>query len=312
LGEAGLTRLVDACRQCFSVTPRTEWALETTIQDLTPQMMETMHTLGFRRLHVGVQSLEERVRKVIGRRCPPGAVLEQIQAALALDWVVSVDLICGLPYQTLAGFVDGIEMLVGIGVNGFSIYELLIYPQNYKWAEQHGLTRRSHVPNYFLFQVGASLLANHGYKKNLFNHWADDRDANVYFTFPTRGEDCLAIGAIADGVFGDYHYRHPRYAPYLRAPLPGLEGGLRRNALENALHPYITAILANCIPWNLVPCFQEPGEHGAPSLLEIWLSNGLVESSPAGIELTANGAWFAGNLIADLTRRMTLQLRERG
>jgi coproporphyrinogen III oxidase-like Fe-S oxidoreductase len=264
-----------------------------------------MHSLGYRRLHMGVQSLEDRVRKVIGRRCPASEVLEKIQAVQALGWIVSVDLICGLPYQTLAGFVDGLEHLVEIGVSGFSLYELLIYPQNTKWAARHGLTGRSRVPNYFLFQTGASLLVNHGYGKNIFNHWADSYDRNLYFTFSSREEDCLAVGAIADGVFGDFHYRHPKYAPYLRAPLPGLEGGLRRTALENFLHPYTTALLSSRVPPGLLSVFQEPGERGEPPLLERWLANGLVECEPGGgFQLTANGAWFMGDLIVDLGRHV--------
>jgi hypothetical protein len=245
--------------------------------------------------------------------------LERIEAALALGWVVSVDLICGLPFQTLEGLIDGIEMLVGLGVNGFSLYELLIYPQNTRWAHQHGLAGRSHVPNYFLFQAGASLLANHGYGKNVFNHWADSYDRNVYFTFASRGEDCLALGAIADGVFGDYHYRHPRYAPYLRLPPPGLEGGLRRNALENVMQPLVTAILSSHIAPELLPmlvepggfradskAYGDPGERGGSSLLECWLSNELVAwESNGGVQLTANGAWFAGNLVNDLAHHVT-------
>ncbi len=304
LGEDGLARLVECCKQSFAVSDATEWALETTAKELTPRMMETMHSLGYRRLHVGVQSMENRVRKVIGRRCPSSEVLQRIEAALALGWVVSVDLICGLPFQTLEGFIDGIERLVEAGVNGFSLYELLVYPQNYKWADIHGLTRRSHVPNYFLFQAGASLLANYGYGKNLFNHWADCYDKNVYFTFPSRNEDCLAIGAIADGVIGDYHYRHPRYAPYLHTPLPGLEGGLRRNALENVMHPLATALLSSHINHQFLPAFLEPGDQGEPSLIDCWMENGMLENEAGGgVQLTANGAWFAGNLVHDLARR---------
>jgi coproporphyrinogen III oxidase-like Fe-S oxidoreductase len=305
LGEAGLARLVECCKENFAISPATEWALESTAKELNSGMIKAMHALGFRRLHMGVQSLEDRVRKVIGRRCPASEVLEKIQVTQALGWIASVDLICGLPYQTLEGFIDGIEMLVGLGVSGFSLYELLIYPQNSKWAANHGLTGRNRVPNYFLFQAGASVLSNHGYGKNVFNHWADSYDRNVYFTFSSRDEDCLAIGAIADGVFGDYHYRHPRYAPYLHAPPPGLEGGLRRSALENFIHPYTTAILSSHVSAGLLSVFQEPGEHGEPALLERWLSNGLVEcEAGGGFQLATNGAWFAGDLIVDLGRHI--------
>jgi coproporphyrinogen III oxidase-like Fe-S oxidoreductase len=294
LGEAALTQLVECCRECFAISPATEWALESTVEALTPGMIATMHTLGYRRLHIGVQSLQDPVRAEIGRHRSRADVLECIESTLALGWIVSVDMVCGLPFQTFEGFIDDLETLITAGINGFSLYELLIYPQNRRWAESHNLTRRSHVSNFFMLTAGASLLETRGFGKNLFNHWADARDANIYFTFPTRGEDLLAVGTIADGVFGDYHYRHPRYAPYLResqAGLPGLIGGLRRNALEKRVQPLTTSILSGFIESPLLP----------DSLATRWLQNALVKPDPrGGLALTYSGAWFAGNLIADV------------
>jgi coproporphyrinogen III oxidase-like Fe-S oxidoreductase len=229
-----------------------------------------------------------------------------------------VDLICGLPFQTLPGFIAGIEDLIAAGSNGFSLYELLIYPQNQKWAEQHLLTGRDHLPNYLMFQVGAQLLAKHGFKKNLFNHWADALDENIYFTFPVRTEDCLAVGTIADGVFGDYHYRHPRYADYLRLAqntFPGLEGGLRMTPLEAKMQPFITAIESGAIAADL-RLNLESLSSGENDLVSRWLAGGLVRESGGGmLELTDSGSWFAGNLIADLRllfpEAQALGLRER-
>ena len=305
LGAARLARLAACCRECFATSDATEWALESTVAELTPEVQAALHALGYRRLHLGVQSLEDDVRAVIGRRRPAAAVLAAVEAALALDWVVSVDLICGLPGQTPGGFVTGLERVIAAGVDGVSLYELLIYAQNRRWAEAHGLARGDHTPNFLLFQAGAGVLAAHGFRPNLFNHWAGPRDANVYFTFPTRGEDCLAVGTIADGVFGDYHYRHPRYGRYLRtapAGAPGLEGGLRRNTFENALHPLVTAILSGAVPAEL---FALVPDAVTATLIERWLESGLVQLDDDAVRLTGSGAWFAGNLIADLVAEMT-------
>jgi coproporphyrinogen III oxidase-like Fe-S oxidoreductase len=305
LGEAGLTRLVEWCRESFAITPATEWALESTIESLTPGMIATMHDLGYRRLHIGVQSLETKVRAEIGRRNTPAEVLNCITKTLAMGWIVSVDLICGLPFQTLKGHIEGIEALIAAGVDGFSLYELLIYPQNHKWAVKNSLIQRNHLPNYFLFQAGAHVLADHGYGKNLFNHWVNARDANIYFTFPTRGEDCLAVGALADGVFGNYHYRHLGYALYLKAAqvgFPGLAGGLRRTALEDRIFPLTTAILSGRVPPGYTPYFQLPGANGVP-LIEHWLANALIETTPnGGLQLTTNGSWFAGNIVEEINQ----------
>lgn len=304
IGAAALEQVATCCRDCFAVSDATEWALESTVADLTPTMIRVMADLGFRRLHLGVQSLQPDIRAAIGRRRPSAAVLQRIADTLALGWVVSVDMVCGLPGQTLAGWVADLRTLLAAGVDGVSLYELLVYPQNQKWAAQQGLTQPDrHVTNYLLFQAGAALLAAHGFGKNLFNHWANGRDANVYFTFPTRHEDCLAVGTIGDGVFGQYHYRHGRYADYLRADMtqqPGLEGGLRRTAVENALQPLTTAVLAGTIPLTLRPALQHLTARGV-TRQEQWQSAALITpGASGGFTLTPNGAWFAGNMLGDM------------
>ena len=159
-----------------------------------------------------------------------------------------------------------IDTLLGTGVNGVALYELLIYPQNLRWAKRQGLEGRSHLPNYLMFHVAAAALEADGYRKNTFNHWADERDDNRYFTFPSRGEDCLAVGTIADGVFGDYHFRHPRYAAYIWSATPaspGLDGGLRRTAGENEMHPVATAIMSGRVPPTLVPRLRKTNRRDA-------------------------------------------------
>lgn len=303
LGPDLLAELSECCRTRFNTSPLTEWALESSVQSLTPEMTETMQQLGFHRLHIGVQSLEDPVREAIGRRHPAHEVLTRIEETLGLGWTVSVDMVCGLPLQTIPSFARDIETLLSAGVNGVSLYELLIYPQNRRWAAEQGFTDRSHLANYLMFQVAAEILERNGYRKNTFNHWADDRDDNRYFTFPSRGEDCLAVGTIADGVFGDYHFRHPRYTAYLRAASresPGLEGGLRRTAYESEMHAVAAAIMSGRVPKELVPHLLKTV--GGVSLRDRWVALRLVqETKDGGLVLLANGSWFAGNMIKDLT-----------
>jgi coproporphyrinogen III oxidase-like Fe-S oxidoreductase len=308
LGERQLSRLVEHCRQSFRCSQETEWALESTVESLSSEMIAAMGEMGFRRLHLGVQSLEPMVRKAIGRRFEPEMVLEKIRITRDLGWVVSVDLICGLPYQSLAGWISGFKALIAAGVNGFSLYELLVYPQNHRWAERYGLTQRDHRNNFFLFLAGAQLLGRHGYQKNMFNHWADALDLNIYFRFPTRDEDCLALGAIADGVFGCYHYRHPTYAAYLktaRAGFPGLQGGLRRNRLEQAYQPVTTALLSGSLTLSQATGLEE-------GLLQHWQEARLVEELPGRWQLTDSGSWFAGNLVAEVTGQIPKSIYAEG
>lgn len=303
LGCEPFGRLIGVLRDHFHVDSRTEWALESTSSELTDEMFSTLHNLGFTRLHVGVQSLQDPVRQTINRREAAAAVLDKIVRAVSLGWVVSVDLIFGLPGQTLTGLLNDIRALEAVGVEGFSLYELQLSSRNRAFAERHGLVERNPLVNYFMLQAASRLLVSLGYRKTLFNHFARERDTDLYFTFPERGEDCLALGTIADGVFGDYHYRHPEYKTYTHSvteSFPGLQGGLRRNALENRLYPLEVALLsARFSPTLFVEVL---GRERAEKLLCRWREAALVEDDPASgrLRLTANGSWVTAKMMAEL------------
>jgi len=307
VGSIALERIIKCCIENFAITPSTELALEATVEDLSPPLVLDLHCLGFRRLHIGVQSMDDSVRKKIGRYNSARDVLSVVDATLEQDWVVSVDLLCGLPGQTLSGYIAGIDALVKAGVNGFSLYELLIRSQNKHWAERHDLIKRSHLPNYFMLHTGANVLEMYGYQKNLFNHWSDQHDTNKYFTFPIRNEDLLAVGAIADGVFGAYHYRHPPYADYLRRSntgTPVLAGGLRQNKVESVLRPIEISILSGHIRYEIINEIKERVNDGS-ALIERWLANRMIKSQADDLILMTNGTWFAGNLITEVRKGIT-------
>jgi oxygen-independent coproporphyrinogen-3 oxidase len=304
LGEGEYGRLVQGIKARFSTVPGTEWALETTSSEFGNGMMSALGRMGFTRLHVGVQSLEDGVRHVIGRREPAAIVLEKIGRAVEAGWVVSVDLILGLPQQTVEGVVRGVKALEGIGVDGFSLYELQRSSRNRKFIARHGLSEQGRLAAYLLTQAAARSLATLGYRKTLFNHFARERDTNLYFTFPERGEDCLALGTIADGVFGDYHYRHPEYRAYgqqVTRTSPGLQGGLRRSVRESHLFPLEVSLMSA----RLRPAqfYKALGREQGERILNGWREAGLVKEGAGSddLALTGNGSWFVAHMMNEVS-----------
>jgi coproporphyrinogen III oxidase-like Fe-S oxidoreductase len=302
LGAEPFARLAGTLRDQFGTGPETEWALESTVSELTPAMLALLEELDFDRLHIGVQSLQDDVRDKLNRRATASQVLDAVVTAKNRCWVVSVDLIYGLPGQTLRGLLKDIRSLVAAGVDGFSLYELQVSASNRRFVQQYNLDRRDRRRNYLFGQVAAHLLGALGYHKTLFNHFAGERDTNLYFTFPERGEDCLALGTTADGVFGDYHYRHLEYAGYLRGVgqlHPGLEGGLRQSPWESRWHDLTVALMAGRVEPSLLADadIQELVCRWQEALL-------LVEGADSGpLRLTSNGSWFVGNMLSELTER---------
>jgi len=296
--------LVKTLYASFNISAKTEWALETTSSSLNPTNLEGLTNLGFKRLHLGVQSMEEHVRSILKRREPANKVLEKIKAALQLGWIVSVDLLIGLPLETLDGILNGIAQLINAGVDGFSIYEINISTQNMVFAEQYHLLARDRRENYLIFVATLEYLLKKGYQKNLFNHFANNRDQNLYFTFPLRSEDCLALGAYADGVFDNYHYRHHNLQKTIETTTdyqPAIQGGIIRPPKTQKLFPIEIAILSGNFKKSRFESILS--DEQTCDLISDWKAALLIEEThPEIYSLSPNGAWFSGNMIKELHR----------
>ena len=130
----------------------------------------------------------------IGRREDTRTVLDKLQLALDRGFIVSIDLIYGLPGQTLSGFVHDIETAISAGLDGCSLYHLNASARNRTFISTHAADQRSALTDYLFFQVGEQVLRARGYRKNHFAHFARPRDRNLYYTHVVRNEDLIALG----------------------------------------------------------------------------------------------------------------------
>lgn len=294
-----LAEVIDSLKATFAITSRTEWALESTSSLLEDDHLDALGRLGFTRLHVGIQTLEDSVRRTMGRREPAGQAMEKLRHALRRGFVVSVDIVYGLPGQTLAGVLAALQQLVAIGVHGFSLYQLQVSNRNRVFLEKHDALNRPPLWDYVAFQTAEQYLKKNNYRKTHFAHYARAEDANLYYTHAARGEDLLALGATADGVLGRYRYRHPEYEAYVlgtRNATPSLEGGVRETDSEWDLRSAITSLMAGGISVSTL------AEVGATKLLRRWIRAAFLEQSDVAdrFTLTANGSWFLNEMLAEL------------
>lgn len=302
IGREIFRQIVEAISSAFNVRPSTEWALETTSSALSEAGLELLEELGFTRIHVGVQSLEDSIRLLLKRSEPAQTVLEKIRRSISRGGVVSVDLIYGLPHQSPHSLIQDMRLLADNGVDGFSLYPLQISSRNQAILKEYGSQGKNLLHEFFMLQAAEQALRQSGYRKTLFNHYAREKDTNLYFTFPERDEDCLALGTIADGVFGSYHYRHPEYRAYLTGVeenFPGLQGGLRRTPAEEAVKPLEVMILAGKLKQEIFE--QRLGRQRSANLFRQWLDTAFIDPAEGGEhKLTASGSWFAGEMMGEL------------
>ncbi len=291
-GAEKLVRITERLRACLCINERTQLALETTSSMLTEASLTRLWQAGFTRLHVGVQSLQD-------------PVLRKIRAAADAGWVVSTDIIIGLPGYGAAEILQDIDRMVDAGAQGFSVYELVYSPRNHAFFEKLGLLDQPVVEKFSLFQLAFLYLEDLGFRKNLYNHLSKQDDDNRYFTGPARNEDLLGLGTIADGFFGDYHYRHAELEAYslqVAAGLPGLAGGIRRSRVQREYRKLEVEIRSGR-PDPLV-FIQVLGTANALSLFSYWIGRGFIQTMDHDeyCELTPGGAWFVGEMLSECMR----------
>lgn len=294
-----LARIVDRLKTSLKLEGQPEWALESTSSPLTPDCLQHLRALGFTRLHLGIQTMEDPIRHRIGRLESAEFVASKITAALRAGFILSVDVIYGLPGQTVPSLLDSLAQLVGLGVHGVSLYQLQQGRRNRLFLEAAGGKARDPLLEYAMFAAAEHFLRSRGFAKNHFAHFARPEDENLYYRHAARGEDLLALGPIADGALGGYHYRHAGLQEYMRAsaePHPRLEGGMKEIASSPARRKARAHLMAGSISLRLLE------QAAAAHLLPNWLDRKmLLPADDSGLySLSANGSWFLNQLLAEL------------
>ncbi|HVT97739.1 MAG TPA: radical SAM family heme chaperone HemW, partial [Acidobacteriaceae bacterium] len=118
-------RLFTALRREFAVLPTAEITVECAPGQIEPAVLEALVECGVTRVSFGVQSFVDSEAKATGRLHNRAAALEDIRRVqVAGISNVSVDLIAGLPGQTMNSWYESLQVLADSGVDHASIYML--------------------------------------------------------------------------------------------------------------------------------------------------------------------------------------------
>ena len=122
-----LADVLKRLRSAFPIVPRAEITVEVNPGDVDTAYLERLREAGFTRVSIGVQSFDDAVLAILGRRHGGRESREAIEAArrAAFD-NLSVDLIYGVPGQSLDGWRETMETALAFSPEHLSCYELTL------------------------------------------------------------------------------------------------------------------------------------------------------------------------------------------
>ncbi len=135
LAPESLGELVHGLRGLFrfSQAPDREMSIELDPRTVTPQDIAALAELGFNRASLGIQDFDPLVQQAINRRQGVHETLDILRACRVHGMrSVNVDLIYGLPRQTLAGFEQTLETVIAARPDRLAVYGYAHMPQLFK------------------------------------------------------------------------------------------------------------------------------------------------------------------------------------
>jgi oxygen-independent coproporphyrinogen-3 oxidase len=124
---AVLVRVAERLRARFDVRPEAEASIEINPDAGAPGDLAALRRGGMNRLSIGVQSFVAAELQALGRRHTPADVAATIAAARAAGFDnVNLDLMFGVPHQTLASWGQSLDAAIGLGVEHVSTYGLTV------------------------------------------------------------------------------------------------------------------------------------------------------------------------------------------
>ena len=130
LGEAQIAELMKNLRRHFTFAPDSEITLEANPDDVTADKLAVWRDLGLNRLSLGVQSFDEAELQFLGRRHTARqteAAIDLIRAAGFTN--LGLDLMYGLPGQTLDAWLKTLEKALSFAPEHLSCYQLTLAPE---------------------------------------------------------------------------------------------------------------------------------------------------------------------------------------
>lgn len=125
-----IARMVDLCKELWSVASFDEVTLEANPEDLTPSYLEALRSAGIDRLSIGVQSFVDDHLRLMNRRHSAARAEEAVADARRAGFDnITVDLIYGMPFLSVVELNDNLRKACDLGVEHLSAYHLTIEPR---------------------------------------------------------------------------------------------------------------------------------------------------------------------------------------
>ena len=319
LSDAELRTVMGAIRKNFQLVEDGEYSIEIDPRKVSDATVALLGELGFNRISIGVQDFDPEVQKAVNRIQSEAETLQVIRAARANGFKsVSIDLIYGLPKQTLEGIKATLDKVIAADPDRLSIYNYAHMPKLFMPQRRiHEEDLPSPQTKLDILKLAVNTLTDAGYVYIGMDHFAkpDDelavaqRQGRLHRNFQgySTHSDCdlIAVGVSSIGKVGPtYSQNFRELEPYYDALdnniLPIMRG-MELNADDLVRRAIIQALMCHFEiskeSFNIAYLIDFD-QYFATEMKELaeYEKEGLLKLSPQWISVTPKGRMLIRNI----------------
>jgi oxygen-independent coproporphyrinogen-3 oxidase len=135
LSDRQMDMLLASLRSWFDFVPDAEgeYSIEVDPRTVSPERLAVLRRQGFNRLSLGVQDFDPEVQRAVNRIQPEEMTTDLIRAARVQGFhSVSIDLIYGLPRQTLATIATTLDKVIAADPDRIAVYNYAHMPHLFR------------------------------------------------------------------------------------------------------------------------------------------------------------------------------------
>ena len=210
LDSRQIVRILDMVYRCFRVRKEAEITLECNPGTADGAGLSALRDAGACRLSIGAQSFDDGLLEKIGRIHRADDIVRCVEGAEKAGFDnISLDLIRGLPGQTVQGLREDLLRAAGLGVQHLSVYSLTLEEGTPLYEERERLTFPDEDEDSRMADAVEEILSAAGYHRYEISNYARDGRECLHNTGYWTGVDYLGLGLGASSLVDGVRFKNP-------------------------------------------------------------------------------------------------------
>ena len=202
-GAEGMADILTAIRKSFDVSPVAEITFEANPDSVTKRLLRRLRNEGFNRVSLGIQCDDDNILQLLGR---PHTYQQAVEAYKLIRRKgfrnVSVDLMYGLPGQSLQAWEDTLENVLKLKPEHISCYGLKVEEGTPLAQIQYEANLADDDTQADMYLRAIEILREHGYRQYEISNFCRKGHVSRHNLKYWNGEEYLGFGPDAASDFG--------------------------------------------------------------------------------------------------------------